>query len=122
MIRGIGIDICDVKKLKTAVKKNKKFLTRVFSAMEIVYCKGKKESFLHYAGRFAVKESFIKAVSVDKLIRLNEIETKNNRNGKPDIIVKGKVKALLKKKKAKKIMISISHTKAAAAAVCILEG
>ncbi len=121
MIKGIGIDICDIKRLKTAMEKNKGFIKRVFSEREISYCGGKKQPYLHFAGRFAVKESFIKAVSIDRAIKLREIETKNTPEGRPEIIKKGKVNKLLKKVRAKKIHVSISHTGGAAAAVCVLE-
>mgnify|MGYP000299116079 CR=1 FL=1 len=120
MILGIGIDICDIAKLKRAIRARESFLRRVFSENEIRYCSGKKDPLLHYAGRFAVKEAFIKAVSVDKSMRLNEVETQNDKNGKPEIIMNAVIRAALKKKSAKRAMISITHTKTAAAAVCVI--
>src|ERR1035437_866291 len=120
MIKGIGIDICGIKRLERAVKKNKAFLRRVFSEREIQYCSGKKNSILNYAGRFAAKEAFIKAVSTDKSIKLNEIEVVNNIHGKPEIVLNPVISAVLKKKKGKNLNISISHTHDAAAAVCII--
>jgi holo-[acyl-carrier protein] synthase len=120
MIKGIGIDICDINKLKTAIAGNKKFLKRVFSAKEIAYCSAKKRGMLNYAGRFAAKEAFIKAVANDKTIRLNEIEIVNDPHGKPEIQANAKIRAVLKRKKARKLSLSITHTKSAAAAVCII--
>ena len=120
MIKGIGIDICDIKRLASAIKKNKRFLKRVYSVREINYCSAKKNSILNYAGRFAVKEAFIKAVSTDKTINLNEIEVVNNAHGKPEIVLSPVIKAVLKRKKGKNLNISISHTHEAAAAVCII--
>jgi holo-[acyl-carrier protein] synthase len=120
MVKGIGIDICDIKKLEKAVKKNRRFLPRVFSAAEIAYCRGKKSPMLSYAGRFAAKEAFIKAVGDDKTIRLKEIEIVNDRHGKPEIVLSGRIRPVLRKKKATGLSISITHTQAAAAAVCII--
>ncbi len=120
MIVGLGIDVCDIKKLIRPLK-NKKFLKRVFSDKEIEYCKNKKNAILHFAGRFAVKEAFLKAVSDRKDIPLCEIETVNNEFGKPEIARTVFVKNLLKKKKVKKIFISISHIDSLSVAVCILE-
>jgi holo-[acyl-carrier protein] synthase len=120
MIKGIGIDICDIKRLQSAIKKNKRFLKRVYSDREIKYCSAKKNSILNYAGRFAVKEAFIKAVSNDKSINLNEIEVVNNQNGRPEIVLSSVIKAVLKKKKGRNLNISISHTHTSAAAVCII--
>ena len=120
MIKGIGIDICDVKKLAKAIKGNKKFLTRVYSAEEIRYCGAKKRGIQNYAGRFAAKEAFIKAVANDKTIRLNGIEIINDAHGKPEIQLNAKIKAVLKRKKASKLSLSITHTAEAAAAVCVI--
>lgn len=120
MIKGIGIDICDIKKLAKAIKGSKKFLLRVYSAKEIKYCSSKKRGMLNYAGRFAAKEAFIKAVANDKGIRLNEIEIINDAYGKPEIQLSPKIRAVLKRKKAAKLSLSITHTAAAAAAVCII--
>jgi holo-[acyl-carrier protein] synthase len=120
MIKGIGIDICDIVKLKAAIKRNKRFPGRVFSPEEISYCSGKKHSILHFAGRFAAKEAFIKAVATDKTLALNRIEIINDRHGKPGILLNKKIRALLKKKKATKFSLSITHTNSAAAAVCVI--
>lgn len=120
MIVGLGIDVCDINKLKRPLK-NKKFLKRVFSEKEIAYCKGKKNAILHFAGRFAVKEAFLKAVSDRKDIPLCEIETVNNEFGKPEVVRTAFVKNLLEKKKVKKVLISISHIDSLSIAVCILE-
>ncbi len=119
MIKGIGVDICDIRKLNAAIERSKKFLTRVFSKREIQYCKTKKNSILHLAGRFAAKEAFIKAVS-NKSIKLIEIETINDKSGRPDIRVTKTIKSVLKKKNASRINLSISHTDSTAVAVCVI--
>jgi holo-[acyl-carrier protein] synthase len=120
MIKGIGLDICDIKRLSAAIRKNRRFLKRVYSEREIAYCREKKHSILNFAGRFAVKEAFIKAVSIDKSIHLNEIEVLNNANGKPEVVITPRIRALLKKKKGSSLNVSISHTHDAAAAVCVI--
>lgn len=120
MIKGIGIDICDIKKLKRAMNKNKKFISRVYSPGEIKYCGAKKRGMQNFAGRFAAKEAFIKAVANDKSLRLNEIEVVNDAHGRPEIVVNKKIRAILKRKKAKGLSLSITHTQAAAAAVCVI--
>ncbi len=119
MIKGIGVDICDIRKLKGAIERNKNFLNRIFSEREIKYCKNKKNSILHFAGRFAAKEAFIKAISCKK-VKLVDIETINDKNGRPDIKITKTIRAILKKKKANRINISISHTDSTAVAVCVV--
>ena len=120
MIKGIGIDICDIAKLRAAIKKSSKFTGRVFSPGEISYCRSKKNSILNFAGRFAAKEAFMKAVATDKTLPLKSIEIINDRHGKPEIVLNDRIKAILRKKKAVKFSLSITHTSSAAAAVCII--
>lgn len=120
MIKGIGIDICDIKRFGAAIRKNGRFLARVFSPGEIAYCRMKKNSVIHFAGRFAVKEAFIKSVSTDKTIALNEIEVVNDRYGKPEIAMTPRIRAVMRLKKGKKLSVSISHTHNSAAAVCVI--
>ncbi|MCE5300841.1 MAG: holo-ACP synthase [Spirochaetia bacterium] len=122
MIKGIGIDICDIKRLEKVIKNNRAFLKRVYSPAEIMYCSGKKRPGIHYAGRFAVKEAFIKALSTDKSIPLNAIEVKNDVHGKPSLVITPRIRAALKKKNAVRLEVSISHTHTSAAAVCIISG
>jgi holo-[acyl-carrier protein] synthase len=121
MIAGIGVDVCDINKLKKPLKNNKRFVERVFSKKEIEYCKNKKNWILHFAGRFAVKEAFLKAISDKKDIPLCEIETVNNSAGKPEIANTGIVKKILKQRKIKNMFVSISHIDSLSVAICILE-
>uniref|UniRef100_A0A7V4E2P6 Holo-[acyl-carrier-protein] synthase n=1 Tax=candidate division WOR-3 bacterium TaxID=2052148 RepID=A0A7V4E2P6_UNCW3 len=116
MIYGIGIDIIDVERIKRLVKNKKKAsLKKIFSDEEIKYCEQFKEKkFLHYAGKFAAKESFIKAAK--KIFPLKDIEIKNV-NKIPQIFGKKEVKKFLKDKKA---FLSISHIEDYALAFCLL--
>jgi len=121
MIKGIGIDICDTQRLKAKIKRNKRLLKRIFSQKEINYCRSKKNYILHLAGRFAAKEAFIKAISIDKSLNLNEIEISRDSNGMPMIQINNNIRLLLKKKKAKTVTISITHIDSVSAATCVIE-
>jgi phosphopantetheine--protein transferase-like protein len=116
MIYGIGIDIIDVKRIKRLIEKKKKTsLEKIFSKEEIKYCEQFKEKkFLHYAGRFAAKESFLKAAK--KIFPLKDIEIKNI-NKIPKIFGKKTVKKFLKDKET---FLSISHIEDYALAFCLI--
>lgn len=116
MIYGIGIDIIDVKRIEKMVKNRKKeSLKKVFSDKEIKYCeKYKEKKYLHYAGRFALKESFIKAAK--RIFPLKDIEIKNI-NNIPKIFGKGRIKEFLKDKE---VYSSISHIEDYAIAFCLI--
>ena len=110
---GIGTDITDINKFKKiSYHTNKKFYEKIFLPSEIKYCIKYKNSSPHFAGKFAVKESVIKAIS-EKISFLN-IETFHS-NSKPQIRLKGKIN----KKYA--FRASLSHEKNFAIAVVISE-
>ena len=110
---GIGTDITDINKFKKIpYHTNKKFYEKIFLPSEIKYCVKYKNSSPHFAGKFAVKESVIKAIS--EKISFLDIETFHS-NSKPQIRLKGKIN----KKYA--FRASLSHEKNFAIAVVISE-
>lgn len=61
MILGIGVDIIEIGRIKKAIG-NERFLRRVFTAREIVYCESRgAQAAASYAARFAAKEAVLKA-------------------------------------------------------------
>ena len=125
-IFGIGTDIVNIKRIDNILKRNGSgFKKKFFSKNEIIYCEKKKEPSSYYAKRFAAKEAVTKAmgIGIAKGINLKNIEVINDRNGKPDILLKGKVDAILKKKINKKkynIYLSLSDDKPWAHATVVI--
>lgn len=61
----IGVDIAEVDRIAASLEKfGDRFKTRNFSADEITYCDAKRHPPMHYAGRWAAKEAFLKAVGI----------------------------------------------------------
>jgi holo-[acyl-carrier protein] synthase len=123
MIIGTGIDIIEVERVAQRVGSNNGFRELVFSSEEIRYCDSKAFPFQHYAGRFAAKEAFLKAVGRgwDSGLSLNEIEVVNGPNGKPELKINGKTEKELTHLGIRSIYLSISHLQTIATAVIILE-
>ena len=110
-ILGLGIDIVNINRIRSSIKKNKRFKEKIFSKTEILDCNKKKESDACYAKRFAAKEAFVKALGtgITKGINFNEIIILNEKNGKPFIKHLDKTKSIVEKKlKRKKYKISLS--------------
>jgi holo-[acyl-carrier protein] synthase len=61
MIIGVGVDIVNIKRFKKIVKNNPKILDRILTERELKLFKNYKDPLIHYAGRFSLKESIIKA-------------------------------------------------------------
>lgn len=86
-ISGIGIDIIDVNKFrKKPYTSNESFYKKIFSTSEIKYCLKFKNSYEHFAGKFAIKESVKKAISPK--IKFLDIVTSHSRS-KPIVTIKG---------------------------------
>ena len=118
MIRGLGIDIIEVKRIKKIMEDyGDRFLKRILTDNEINYCMKFSKPELHLAGRFAAKEAYSKAIGtgVGKSYSWKDIEILNNERGKPYIVhIKESEYSGLKYE------VSISHTEeyACAAVSC----
>lgn len=124
MIYGVGIDIVENGRIEKIIQKwGDKFLFRVFSDREISYCGRHAQAFIHYGARFAVKESFLKAIAMGlgRGVKLLEIEVINKKSGKPEISLSGGAREFFVKAGIKKIHLSITHTKNYSSAMVLLE-
>ena len=116
MIKGIGLDIIELDRVRQLVEKQPKFVARILTEKEQqrfeTLKSGRKIEYL--AGRFAVKEAFSKAVGtgIGEGLSFLDIETAYDEKGKPCII----------KPFAEGVHVSITHSQAFAAAQVIIEG
>lgn len=122
MITGTGIDVVHVDRLEHWLS-DKKLMQRFFHVEEIEasLSRGKAAS-LSLAARFAAKEAFGKALGTGlRGIVLKDIVVRNDRFGKPEILVTGSAKAAMEKAGAKRVHLSLTHERDNAIAVVILE-
>lgn len=122
MIVGIGIDLLEVAKIEKDIQSNI-YLRKVFTETEIAECKSVLNSAERFAGRFATKEAFMKAIGkgIRQEVWFTQIEVLNHENGQPYIQVNGEAETALIAAGVKNIYVSLTHTKQHAAAVVILE-
>ncbi len=123
MIFGIGIDIIEVPRVEKISKKDDKFVKKIFTQTEIDYCRKFKNGAQNFAGRFAVKEAFMKAMGTgfSNGVKFSEIETVNDRLGKPEIVLYGRTKEIFNEHNLKLSHVSIAHLKDYATAIVIIE-
>ena len=119
MILGVGIDIIDIKRIKSIIEKfGDRFFERILTEKEIAYCKSYSKPELHFAGRFASKEAYSKSIGtgISKDFGWKDIEILNDPRGKPYI-------HHLKENEFSndKYYISISHTDEYATAFVVRE-
>jgi holo-[acyl-carrier protein] synthase len=97
-ILGTGIDIVENIRLKKSLK-NKLFISRIFSANEILLSKKTNNVTSYYSKRFAAKEAFAKSIGTGFRNNLNfkDISIVNNKVGKPSFVITDKLKKIVKK-------------------------
>lgn len=62
-IIGTGIDATDIRRIAESIERwGDRFLTRVFTAGEIEYCRRKRDFASSFAARFSAKEAAMKAL------------------------------------------------------------
>ena len=124
MILSIGIDIVAVYRIRKTIARTPRFVDRVYTKDERAYCEGRGVgAFQSYAGRFAAKEAFLKALKTGwrGKITWTEIEVAVDELGAPELKLSGEAKELLKSRRCDRVHLSISHTEEYAIAEVILE-
>ncbi|MBV7531891.1 holo-ACP synthase [Chitinophaga sp. sic0106] len=126
MIIGIGTDIVEVGRIAAKLAKGIAFRDLVFTPVEIAYCEKQALPAESYAARFAAKEALLKAFGTgwgnNGGVNFNEIEVRNDANGKPELFLIGAAEARYEQLSIKHIWVSLSHEKSAAIAMVVLEG
>lgn len=115
MIKGIGLDIVEIARIKELMNRTDKFQQRILSEreLEIFHQLSEKRKYEFLAGRFAAKEAFAKAngTGIREGCEFQQIEILNDELGKPELYFHGQ---------AVKGFVSITHSRDYAAAQVIL--
>ncbi len=124
-ILGIGTDIVECLRIGRLIEQHGElFLNRVFTEREIRYCQARKRAVEHFAGRWAAKESVLKALSVGwrRGMSLTEVEIRNEPGGKPRVHLCGAAKEAAQNRRVGDILLSIAHCRAYATAYALTVG
>jgi holo-[acyl-carrier protein] synthase len=124
MILGTGIDIIEVARVQASHERfGERFLNRILLADEIAYCLSHKSPAPVLAARFAAKEAISKAfgTGIGAQLGWQDMEIRRKESGEPFVVLHGKGKELFKSRRAKRLLVSLSHTANYAAATAVLE-
>jgi holo-[acyl-carrier protein] synthase len=123
MILGIGLDLCETRRLKRAMA-HSAFVNRVFSPAEIAACRGRRDGMLRYAARFAAKEAYFKAIGTgwSRGVGWHDVEVASDGDSPPRLLVSGEARRIARDLGVKHTHLSLTHTGAYAAAVVVIEG
>ncbi|MBI4677587.1 MAG: holo-ACP synthase [Elusimicrobia bacterium] len=123
MIFGVGTDIIEVARVGREIRRSQGFKERCFSPREIAYCDPKASRAQNYAARFAAKEAFFKALGTGYRggLAFDEVEVLDDRLGKPGIVLRGRAKAYCRRRRIRRIHVSLAHIKDYSSAVVVME-
>ncbi len=121
LIQGLGTDIIEIQRVREVINRfGDRFLNRLFTKNEQSYCLRRKDSATHFAGRFAAKESVVKALGtgIKGSVGWTDIEILNNLEGEPEVFLSTQLQQTFAA--PIKIQLSISHCRQYAMAVSII--
>ena len=121
---GLGLDLCEIKRIERTMEKNDSFLTRYYTDEERSYIAAKgKMGAASAAAMFAAKEAFLKAVGLGLGggIPLCDIGVSHDEHGAPRYDLRGAAALKLAELSANTAMLSLTHEAGIAGAVCIIE-
>ncbi len=122
MIVGLGTDIVEIVRIGRMIERHGElFLNRVYTPDEIRYCQKRRESFQHYAGRWAAKEAVMKTLGTGMArgVSWQDIEVCTLKSGQPTLNIRGGARDFAEKLGVDEILITISHCRAYATATAI---
>ena len=122
-VAGIGVDIVETVRIEMSLEKfGNRFLSRVFTELEIVYCQSMKYPARHFAARFAAKEAVSKAfgTGIGKSMGWKDIEIRRKSSGEPFAVLHDGAKKMADRIHLAEALISLSHSDHYAVANAVL--
>jgi holo-[acyl-carrier protein] synthase len=128
MIYGVGLDLCDIKRIEDSLTNTSEgFINRIAHPADREHAPAADAPLArrasYWAGRFASKEAFAKALGtgIGATCSLQDVGVGYLQSGAPQIVVSAKLQEYLNAKGIKHSHISITHAGQMAAAVVFLE-
>jgi holo-[acyl-carrier protein] synthase len=121
-VLGLGVDIVEIERMKTALERTPRMKERIFSEDERSYCEHRPRPWVHYAMRFAAKEAVLKALGTGFAgMRFRDVEVVRDGNGRPTPRLLGRAAERAEELGVIEMHLSLSftHTTAVASAVAI---
>lgn len=125
MIGGLGVDIVEIDRMRTALTRHPRMRERIFSEAERAYCDKRNKPEIHYAMRFAAKEAVLKALGTgfSNGIRFTDVEVLRDERGRPVPKLTGRAAEYAAEAGVVELHLSLSftHSNAVASAVAITD-
>jgi holo-[acyl-carrier protein] synthase len=125
MVVGVGTDLTEIARIEHSIERfGERFLTRVFTPLEIAYCRRKqKHAAESFAARFAAKEAGAKALGtgISRGVGWLELEVTREPGGRPLLELKGRAAERAHELGVRRVSLSLTHSRDTALAVVVME-
>jgi holo-[acyl-carrier protein] synthase len=121
-VLGVGTDITECLRIAQMIERHGElFVERVYTPLEIEYCRSRRMATQHFAGRWAAKEAVLKALGTGwrRGISWRDVEVRNGPGGRPQAFLKGGTQEIAEKMGIHCILVSISHCRSHATAYAV---
>jgi len=109
VLTGIGIDIIEIERIRSAIERWPGFTERLFSEGERSYCDRHSDPAPRYAARFCAKEAVAKAIG--RPLRWRDVEVTLDSSGRPRIVLSGEAAAYANISEGASLLVSLSHSR-----------
>jgi holo-[acyl-carrier protein] synthase len=108
----VGVDVVGVERMARLVDENEGIVDTIFTVAEQDYCRGKRRSAEHMAGRFAAKEAVLKAfgTGIGKRMRWTDVEIVRGSSGRPRVRLHGEVAAWVERRGLADLDVTLAHS------------
>ena len=124
MIVGLGVDLAEVNRVREAIERHgERIVRRVFTPLEIGYCRRFRNPYERFAARFAAKEAAMKALGTGWRagVSWQAIEVANQPSGRPELRLTGRALEKFRELGGERIHLTLTHTDSLAQAQVIIE-
>ncbi|HET6949807.1 MAG TPA: holo-ACP synthase [Acidimicrobiales bacterium] len=117
---GLGVDLCEVDRMRRTLARTPGFAARVFTDAEQAYARRRRDPAERFAARFAAKEAVLKALGAGiGSCSLRDIEVVRASSGAPSLVLHDRASALATARGVGAWHLSMTHTATMAEAVVV---
>jgi holo-[acyl-carrier protein] synthase len=88
-----------------------RFVRRVFTEIEIAYCRSRRDPVPHFAARFAAKEAAMKALGAGLSlgVRWRDLEVRRERGQAPRLLMHGRSREIGLARGGRAMLVALTH-------------
>jgi holo-[acyl-carrier protein] synthase len=117
---GIGVDLCEVDRMRAALARTPTLRERVFTDAEQAYCEARQDPTERYAARFAAKEAVLKAMGLGLgACGWRDIEVGRAESGAPFVVLRARALELADERGIRTWRLTMTHTHRVAEAIAV---